>query len=259
MSQANTLNVVEMRKRITLNKSRDYIFWIIGLLSTLIGFVLLFTLIIDLFIDGFPRLSWQFLVSYPSRFPEKAGILSAWVGTTLVMIVTAATAVPLGIGAGIYLEEYGKKNWLTHLIEINMNNLAGVPFHHLRSFGIGTLCLFFEIWRKHPDRRSHPRSPDPSYGGDCHQGVYSCYTQFHPGSFLRFRSNKMADDQRPHPPLFFWRNSDRDDHRAFKGHRRDRAYHHSGGSDFYCFSPFLSHQPQNFPSSPSNGFSILLQ
>ncbi len=49
MSQANTLNVVEMRKRITLNKSRDYIFWIIGLLSTLIGFVLLFTLIIDLF------------------------------------------------------------------------------------------------------------------------------------------------------------------------------------------------------------------
>ena len=113
MSQANTLNVVEMRKRITLNKSRDYIFWIIGLLSTLIGFVLLFTLIIDLFIDGFPRLSWQFLVSYPSRFPERAGILSAWVGTTLVMIVTAATAVPLGIGAGIYLEEYGKKNWLT--------------------------------------------------------------------------------------------------------------------------------------------------
>jgi len=145
MPQANTLNVVEMRKRITLNKSRDYIFWIIGLLSTLVGFVLLFTLIIDLFIDGFPRLSWQFLVSYPSRFPEKAGILSAWVGTTLVMIVTAATAVPLGIGAGIYLEEYGKKNWLTHLIEINMNNLAGVPSIIYGLLALGLFVYFLKF------------------------------------------------------------------------------------------------------------------
>src|SRR4030042_5260775 len=111
--------IVDIRKRIALNRFRDHLFWIIGLFSTLIGFFLLFTLIIDLFIDGFPRLTLQFFLSYPSRFPEKAGILSAWVGTILVMIVTAATAVPLGIAAGIYLEEYGKKNWLTHLIEIN--------------------------------------------------------------------------------------------------------------------------------------------
>jgi phosphate transport system permease protein len=145
MSQVNTLNVVKMRKRITLNKSRDYIFSIIGLLSTLIGFVLLFTLIIDLFIDGFPRLAWQFLASYPSRFPEKAGILSAWVGTTLVMIVTAATAVPLGIGAGIYLEEYGKKNWLTHLIEINMNNLAGVPSIIYGLLALGLFVYFLKF------------------------------------------------------------------------------------------------------------------
>src|SRR4030042_2660490 len=73
--------IVDIRKRISLNKFRDHLFWIIGLFSTLIGFILLFTLMIDLLIDGFPRLSWQFLTSYPSRFPEKAGILSAWVGT----------------------------------------------------------------------------------------------------------------------------------------------------------------------------------
>ena len=131
----------KIRKRIALNRFRDHLFWIIGLLSTLIGFVLLFTLIIDLFIDGFPRLTLQFFLSYPSRFPEKAGILSAWVGTILVMIVTAATAVPLGIAAGIYLEEYGKKNWLTHLIEINMNNLAGVP-----SIIYGLLALAFFVY-----------------------------------------------------------------------------------------------------------------
>src|SRR4030065_2300384 len=137
--------VVDIRKKIAFSKLRNNIFWIIGLFSTLIGFVLLFTLIIDLFIDGFPRLSWQFFTSYPSRFPEKAGILSAWVGTTLVMIVTASTAVPLGIAAGIYLEEYGKKNWLTHLIEINMNNLAGVPSIIYGLLAMGLFVYFLKL------------------------------------------------------------------------------------------------------------------
>ena len=145
MSPGEQRSVLEIRKRIALNKLRDHVFWIIGFFATLIGFVLLFTLIIDLLMDGFPRLSWQFLTSYPSRFPEKAGILSAWVGTTLVMIVTAATAVPLGIAAGIYLEEYGKKNWLTHLIEINMNNLAGVPSIIYGLLALGVFVYFLKF------------------------------------------------------------------------------------------------------------------
>ncbi len=139
------MDLLEIRKKIALNKYREYIFWGIGLLSTLVGFVVLFTLIIDLFLDGFPRLSWQFLFSYPSRFPERAGILSAWVGTTLVMMVTAATAVPLGVAAGIYLEEYGKKNWLTDLIEINMNNLAGVPSIIYGLLALGLFVYFLRL------------------------------------------------------------------------------------------------------------------
>jgi phosphate transport system permease protein len=135
----------EIRRRIARNKFKDHLFWMVGLLSTLIGFVVLFTLILDLFIDGFPRLSWQFLTSYPSRFPNKAGILSAWVGTTLVMIVTAMSAVPLGVAAGIYLEEYGKKNWLTHLIEINMNNLAGVPSIIYGLLALGLFVYFLKL------------------------------------------------------------------------------------------------------------------
>jgi phosphate transport system permease protein len=138
-------NIVDIRKKIAFSKLRNNIFWIIGLFSTLIGFVLLFTLMIDLFIDGLPRLSWQFFTSYPSRFPEKAGILSAWVGTILVMIVTASTAVPLGVAAGIYLEEYGKKNWLTHLIEINMNNLAGVPSIIYGLLAMGLFVYFLKF------------------------------------------------------------------------------------------------------------------
>jgi phosphate transport system permease protein len=72
-------------------------------------------------------LSWDFFTSFPSRRADAAGILSAWVGTALVMLVTALAAVPLGVGAGIYLEEYAPRNWITDIIEINVTNLAGVP------------------------------------------------------------------------------------------------------------------------------------
>ena len=145
MSSDHPPSVVELRKKIAENKLRDHIFWMVGLLSTLVGFVLLFTLMIDLFMDGLPRLGWSFLMSYPSRFADKAGILSAWVGTTLVMIVTAATAVPLGVAAGIYLEEYNKKNWLTDIIEINMNNLAGVPSIIYGLLALGLFVYFLRF------------------------------------------------------------------------------------------------------------------
>jgi phosphate transport system permease protein len=112
---------------IARHKARDALFAILGLLAMLLGLVTLLALMVDLAMDGARRISWQFLASYPSRFAEQAGILSAWVGTVLVMLVTALTAVPLGVAAGIYLEEYAPKNWLTNLIEVNISNLAGVP------------------------------------------------------------------------------------------------------------------------------------
>ncbi|MGB7947148.1 MAG: phosphate ABC transporter permease PstA [Candidatus Binatia bacterium] len=105
----------------------DGIFAIVGLLSTFVGMLTLAALMVNLAMDGAERLSWGFFTSFPSRFPERAGILSAWVGTSLIMLVTAVTAVPLGVGAGVYLEEYAPRNWLTGLIEINIANLAGVP------------------------------------------------------------------------------------------------------------------------------------
>ncbi|MEW6352705.1 MAG: phosphate ABC transporter permease PstA [Pseudomonadota bacterium] len=112
---------------IARQKALDGLFALAGLLAMLVGLVTLAALIVDLAIDGVPRLSWDFFTNFPSRFPERAGILSAWVGTSLVMLVTAFSAVPLGVAAGIYLEEYAPKNWLTDLIEINIANLAGVP------------------------------------------------------------------------------------------------------------------------------------
>lgn len=116
-----------LQGRIARNKTVDRLFVLFGLLATFVGLLTLAALLADLAIDGIGRLSWEFFTSFPSRFASRAGILSAWVGTILVMIVTAFTAVPLGVAAGIYLEEYAPKNWLTAIIEINIANLAGVP------------------------------------------------------------------------------------------------------------------------------------
>jgi len=119
------------------NKLIDRSFIVLGLVATLIGLMVLAALLIDVFTDGFGRLSWQFFASYPSRKPEEAGILSAWVGTAWIMILTGFIAFPLGIMAGIYLEEYGKKSWLANLIEINIANLAGVPSIIYGLLGLG--------------------------------------------------------------------------------------------------------------------------
>ncbi|MEK6528849.1 MAG: phosphate ABC transporter permease PstA [Nitrospirota bacterium] len=135
----------DIKRRIKFNKFWNYVFLIAGLLSTLVGLALLFTLMTDLFLDGSQRLSYKFLTSFPSRFPEEAGILSAWVGTFLLMIVTAFAAIPLGVAAGIYLEEYAKKNWLTDIIEINIANLAGVPSIIYGLLALGLFVYFFKF------------------------------------------------------------------------------------------------------------------
>ncbi len=109
------------------DKLNDRLFQATGLFATFFGLAVLGALLFDVFSDGFGRLNWQFLVSFPSRKAEQAGILAAWAGTLWVMVTTALVAIPLGIGAGIYLEEYARKNRLTDFIEINIANLAGVP------------------------------------------------------------------------------------------------------------------------------------
>jgi phosphate transport system permease protein len=119
-------------------------FALLGLSVLVVTMIVLMTLIVDFAIDGLARIDRDFLTSFPSRRPGEAGILSAWVGTTLVMLVTAALAVPLGVAAGLYLEEYARKNWVTDLIEINVTNLAGVPSI---IYGLLALGLFVQTFR----------------------------------------------------------------------------------------------------------------
>ena len=120
-------DVLAIRALIAKHKRWDYIFGLLGLLALMIGVLTFAALFAEMAIEGIPRLHPEFFTNFPSRRPEQAGILSAWVGSTLVMIVTAIVAVPLGVAAGVYLEEYAPKNWVTDVIEINITNLAGVP------------------------------------------------------------------------------------------------------------------------------------
>jgi phosphate transport system permease protein len=116
-----------MKDLIRRRKRWDTIFMVCGLAALMVGVLTFTALFVDMALDGAGRLSWDFFTSFPSRRPGQAGILSAWVGSVLVMLVTAFFAVPLGVASGVYLEEYAPKNWVTDIIEINITNLAGVP------------------------------------------------------------------------------------------------------------------------------------
>jgi phosphate transport system permease protein len=89
--------------------------------------LLLAILIADAIIDGAPRLTWDFIRSFPSRHAEEAGFLAALAGSAYLMVLTALIGIPVGLGAAIYLEEYAPPSIFTSVVELNISNLAGVP------------------------------------------------------------------------------------------------------------------------------------
>ena len=124
---ATTLTLEQIRRGLSWRKQIDKVFIAIGM-ALLFGCLgILAILFFDLVSDGASRFGWDFFTSFPSRKAENAGILSAAVGTMLIMVVTALVSLPVGVAAAIYLEEYAPKNWFTGIIEINVTNLAGVP------------------------------------------------------------------------------------------------------------------------------------
>ncbi|MEO0283608.1 MAG: phosphate ABC transporter permease PstA [candidate division WOR-3 bacterium] len=137
----------DLKKLILQKKFNEKIFILISILFLSFALLTLILLLTDIFIDGFPVLSLKFLLSYPSRKPEEAGILSPLVGSLYVMAVMIIFIVPVGIGAAIYLEEFAPKNFLTNLIEINIANLAGVPSIIYGLLGLEIFVRFFKLGR----------------------------------------------------------------------------------------------------------------
>ena len=121
------LTTEQIRAVIAKGKFRDNLFKAVGVFCLAFALLVIVALIADMLIKGSERFTLDFFLNFASRRATQAGILSAWVGSLLVMLVTALAAVPLGVAAGLYLEEYAKRNWITNIIEINITNLAAVP------------------------------------------------------------------------------------------------------------------------------------
>ena len=123
----HTMTPGQIRALIARGKMRDTLFQALGIICLAIGLMVIFLLVGDMLMRGVERLNIEFFTEFASRRAAQSGILSAWVGSLLVMLVTGAAAVPLGVAAGIYLEEYARRSWVTDIIEINITNLAAVP------------------------------------------------------------------------------------------------------------------------------------
>ncbi|MCY3886523.1 MAG: phosphate ABC transporter permease PstA [Chloroflexi bacterium] len=120
--------------RLTLRRWIGRIFVGACLLAVLVGLTMLGALVVDVLLDGASRLfglptilDTDFLNSFASRFPDRAGVKAAVIGTLYMMAITAAVAFPLGVAAAIYLEEYARRNWFSRLVQLNIANLAGIP------------------------------------------------------------------------------------------------------------------------------------
>ena len=104
-------------------------------------------LLFDVFTTGVKWLDWQFLTSFSSRFPHKSGIYAGIVGSLWLISMTVAIAVPLGVGAALYLEELSKVTWWKKIIDINIANLAGVPSIVYGILGLALYVRFLGLGR----------------------------------------------------------------------------------------------------------------
>jgi phosphate transport system permease protein len=124
MKYVDHSTVVErMSSRILTNNIFQGIFFV----ATTFGLIVLAILLYRIFTQGIGYLDWGFFQNFPSRFPEKAGIKAALIGSIWLMAVVAPVSFILGVGTAIYLEEYAPKNKVTNFIQVNISNLAGVP------------------------------------------------------------------------------------------------------------------------------------
>ena len=121
----------------TRRRVMDLGFQAVALVVLLLALAALGALLYSVMHDGLGRLSWDFLTSYTSRRASDAGIKPALVGSLFIIALTALIALPVGVAAAIYLEEYGTRSRLARLIELNIANLAAVPSIIYGLLGLG--------------------------------------------------------------------------------------------------------------------------
>ena len=135
--------MVKETSNMQIRKFKSKLFYIALVICTFFSIIILVTLLLSILKQSKGWLTWNFMTSLPSRFPNKSGIKAGVFGTLWVIGLTALISFPLGIGAAIYLEEYSKKGWLREIIQVNISNLAGVPSI---IYGMLGLAIFVRQW-----------------------------------------------------------------------------------------------------------------
>ena len=134
-------------ERLERRRRKGLIFSALLFLATASGLVVLVTLIADVIVQGGQWLDWDFLTRFPSRIPERAGVKSAIAGSLWMILLTAGISVPIGVASALYLEEYAPRGWFLKLIQININNLAGIPSVVYGILGLMLFVRFFALGR----------------------------------------------------------------------------------------------------------------
>jgi phosphate transport system permease protein len=135
------------RRETARRRYLDVLFQVVALVVLCLALAALAALIVDVWNDGSSRLSWSFIQGFPSRRASQAGIWHALTGSIFVIVVTASLALPIGVGAAIYLEEYGGRSRVARLIEINITNLAAVPSIIYGLLGLGLFVRWLALGR----------------------------------------------------------------------------------------------------------------
>lgn len=130
-----------------MRRQADLVFQAVAFSTLIVALAALVALLVDVIADGAGRLNWGFLTSIASRRPEAAGVFHALAGSVWVLALTAAMALPIGVAAAVYLEEYGAQNRLSRFIEINIANLAAVPSIIYGLLGLGVFVRVMGMGR----------------------------------------------------------------------------------------------------------------
>ena len=134
----NSVKTAEFTDNLERREAMGKVFEYLFLVGLLIGLFVLALLVLSILHDGLGRLLTPgFLTETPSRFAERGGIRPAIIGSFLLGLIVLVVAVPIGVGAALYLEEYAPKKWWTAVIEINIGNLAGIPSIVYGLLGLG--------------------------------------------------------------------------------------------------------------------------
>lgn len=148
MEKKTIISTDTLAQQIKKRRINNAIFRLIIFLATSVGIVFLGVLMYRILSQGLPYLNWKFITSLPSRFPGKAGIFPALVGSAYTIGLTTLIAFPLGVGTAIYLEEYAsKKSKFVHLLEVNIANLAGIPSIVYGMLGLAVFVKLFAFER----------------------------------------------------------------------------------------------------------------